>query len=292
VRCACIDIGSNTTRLLVADCEEGVLTPVLQRRAFTRLGRLARPGAPLPDEAVAVLATVVRDQAATARAAGAQALRAVATAALRRVDDGVDVCAAVGAAAGAVVDLVGPEEEARLAFAGATASLADVAADVPITVVDVGGGSSELIVGTRAGGVTWSRSLPLGSGDLADAWLHSDPPSDAQLDGVRDAVAAALADVAMPTTGRAVAVGGDATSLCRLVGRRLDAASLAQAVAKLVRAPAAEVAATHGLDARRVRLLPTGILILAAVAARTGPLTVADGGLREGVVLELAARAR
>jgi len=289
VRCACVDIGSNTTRLLVADHAGGALAPVLELRAFTRLGRACRAGAPVPPATVDALAAVVAEQAQTGREAGAQALRVVATAALRRAANGREVCAALGAAAGAPVELLEPEEEARLAFAGATAALRDAAADEPLAVADVGGGSSELIVGTRGGGVSWSRSLALGSGDLAEEHLRSDPPRPAELSAIGAAVEAALDGVAVPPVVRAVAVGGSATSLRRLVGPRLDRDGLARAVATLSAAPAAVVAGQHGLDPERVRLLPAGILVLAAVAARVGPLAVAEGGLREGLLLELAA---
>nr|WP_281381783.1 hypothetical protein [Conexibacter arvalis] len=275
--------------MLVADRAGDALTPVLQLRAFTRLGRVCRAGEPVPPAAVAALTTVVAEQARAAREAGARALRAVATAALRRTADGEEVCAAVGRAAGVAVELLGSKEEARLAFAGATAALADASGDEPIAVADIGGGSSELIVGTRAGGVTWSRSLPIGSGDLAERHLRSDPPLPAELGAIASAAEAALAGVSVPPVARAVAVGGSATSLRRLVGPTLDPEALVRAVATLASAPAAEIAAAHELDPVRVHLLPAGILLLAAVAARVGPLTVAEGGLREGLLLELSA---
>ncbi len=192
----------------------------------------------------------------------------------------------MAAAAGVEVELLSAEEEARLAFAGATWACRDAAPEAPLGVVDVGGGSSELIVGTRADGVVWSRSLPLGSGDLADRHLHDDPPSHAALDAIRAEIAGALQGVAVPPVTRAVAVGGSATSLARLVGSLLDADTLAAAVDGLAAVPAERVAAVHELALERVRLLPAGILLLAAAAALMGPLTVAEGGLREGLVLE------
>jgi exopolyphosphatase/guanosine-5'-triphosphate,3'-diphosphate pyrophosphatase len=292
VRCACIDIGSNTTRLLVAEHSGERLEPIVQERAFTRLGRVCRAGAAVPEEVVAGLTEVVAAQARQAREAGAGALRAVATAALRRVANGAEVCAALGAAAGVPVELLSAEEEAALAFAGATWACTEEASDAPLGVVDVGGGSSELIVGTRAGGVSWSRSLALGSGDLADAHLHSDPPSRVALDAIRAEVAEALAGIELPPVVRAVAVGGSATSLSRLVGPLLDADTLAAAVDGLATLPAGRVAVVHDLAVERVRLLPAGILVLAGAAALMGPLTVAEGGLREGIVLALAAQQR
>ncbi|HST38830.1 MAG TPA: hypothetical protein VLK58_04950 [Conexibacter sp.] len=289
MRCACIDIGSNTTRLLVADLGASAFEPVIQERAFTRLGRVCRSGETVPPEVVERLSDVVEAQARQAREAGASALRAVATAALRRAANGAEVCAALGAAAGVPVELLSAEEEARLAFAGATWGCAEEDPDAPLGVVDVGGGSSELIVGTRAGGVRWSRSLALGSGDLADAHLHSDPPSRESLAAIRAEVAAALAGIEVPPVVRAVAVGGSATSLSRLVGPLLDADTLTAAVDGLATLPAERVAVVHDLAVERVRLLPAGILVLAGAAALLGPLTVAGGGLREGVVLGLAA---
>lgn len=292
VRAACIDIGSNTTRLLVASLDGETLVPLVQERHFTRLGRRCAPGEALASEVVEELAEVVAGQALSAREAGATTLRAVATAALRRIANGAEVCAAVGAAAGVEVELLSAEEEARLAFAGATWACRDAAPDVPLGVVDVGGGSSELIVGTRGGGVAWSRSLPLGSGDLADRHLREDPPPRAALDAIRDEIAAALDGVVVPPVTRAVAVGGSATSLARLVGPLLDADTLAAAVDGLATVPAERVAAVHELALERVRLLPAGILLLAAAAALMGPLTVAEGGLREGLVLEQLASSR
>lgn len=290
MRCACVDIGSNTTRLLVADCAGDELAPVLELKAFTRLGRAAGTDGALPPAAIARLCDVVAEQVAAAHAHGARALRVVATAAVRRAANAVAVCAAVRAASGREVELLSGEEEARLAFAGATAS-AGIDAAAPVGVADVGGGSTELIAGTRAGGVAWCRSLPIGSGDLAAAHLHGDPPTAEQLAAVRDAVASALAGVAPPPVAHAFAVGGSATSLRRLVGPLLEAERLERAIPRLVGAPAAEVAARHELDPVRVQLLPAGLLLLAGVARLLGPLTVARGGLREGVVLALAREA-
>jgi len=159
---------------------------------------------------------------------------------------------------------------------------------VSVAVADVGGGSAQLVAGTCAGGIEWATSLPLGSGDLAAAHLRDDPPSAAQLAGLRAAVARALDGLAAPPVERALAVGGSATSLRRLAGPRLDHASLERALAALVRDPAAAVAEQTGLAPERVRLLPAGIAVLAGVAERLGPLEVACGGLREGVVAELA----
>jgi exopolyphosphatase/guanosine-5'-triphosphate,3'-diphosphate pyrophosphatase len=293
VRCACIDIGSNTTRLLVADVVAGpggatALAPVVERRAFTQLGRACSAGGMMPATAREALAAVVAAQAAEARALGVKALRVVATAALRRSADGLATCHALAAAAGAPVELLSERDEARLAFAGATCGLA-AAPTGPLAVVDVGGGSAQIVVGTCDGGASWSVSLPLGSGDLTASHLHADPPAEVELAALRDEVSATLGAITLPPVERALAVGGSATSLRRLAGARLEEASLAPALTTLVAAPATEVAERLRVAPERARLLPAGIIVLAAVAERMGPLEVASGGLREGVLHELAA---
>jgi len=295
VRCACIDIGSNTTRLLVADVAvtagvEPALAPVVERRAFTRLGLACRAGGAVPDAVREALAAVVAEQAGEARALGAEALRVVATAALRRSADGLATCHALAAAAGAPVELLSERDEARLAFAGATCTLGN-GDEAPIVVVDVGGGSAQLVAGSCAGGASWSTSLPLGSGDLVAGFLPSDPPSVGELSALRDAVERTLAGVEIPPVERALAVGGSATSLRRLAGPRLEPATLARALDVLCEAPSEQVARTLPIAAERARLLPAGIVVLAAVAERVGPLEIARGGLREGVLHELAGAA-
>jgi len=292
VRCACIDIGSNTTRLLVADVGRAgggapLVAPLLERRAFTALGRACRVDAPLPAAAREALVRIVREQVAEAYSLGSETLRVVATAALRRAADGLATCHALAAAAGAPVELLSEVEEARLAFAGATCDLHDAAAG-PLAVVDVGGGSTQLVVGTCAAGAAWSRSLPLGTGDLTAAHLRADPPAAAELLALRAAVAQLLAGVVAPPVVRALAVGGSATSLRRLAGARLDVPGLERALATLRSAPAAVVAERVGIAPERARLLPAGIVVLAALAERLGPLEIARGGLREGVLRQLA----
>lgn len=284
--CACIDIGTNTTRLLVAERGPGGLRELLSQRVFTRVRRsLAADGAIPPGKLIEV-ADVVGAQADAARALGAVSIAVVATAAIRDAANAGALAAAVRARTGIDLRILDPADEARLAFAGATRTLAEPPAGL-VGVVDVGGGSTELAVGTLAGGVEWWTSAPVGSGTLCDAHLRGDPPQPAELAALRAHAAGALRDVRPPRPDLALAVGGGATSLRRLAGARLDAAALGAAVDALVAAPAAEVARRHRLDPERVRLLPGALAILErAVAALGAPLSVACGGLREAVVLE------
>jgi exopolyphosphatase/guanosine-5'-triphosphate,3'-diphosphate pyrophosphatase len=294
LRCAVIDIGSNTTRLLVAEPDPrrpGTLREVAAARAFVRLSASERARG-VPTEKAAAIADALEEQALMARASDIARLRVVATAALRDAPGRDALLAKLSEAAGAPVEILSGEEEARLAFLGATAALEPDGRRV--IVADVGGGSTELAAG-RAGtlSVDWWASLPIGSGALADAHLHSDPPTAAELAAAKEHARAAIADAGCPHADIAWAVGGSATSLRRLCGEHLTAATLDSALERLCADRAVEAALALDLHVERVRLLPAGLVLLAEVARAAGcPLHIGCGGLREGVVLDLLARVR
>jgi exopolyphosphatase/guanosine-5'-triphosphate,3'-diphosphate pyrophosphatase len=285
--CACIDIGSNTTRLLVADAGGGRLRELVAQRAFTRIGKSLQNGGQIPAEKIAETAEVVRTQSSVAREVGAEHIVAVATAAIRNARNRDELIGAVEAAGGMELSVLSGEEEARLSFVGATRTLLD-APDGTVAVVDVGGGSSEIAVGEADGEMTWSASFRIGSGFLADAYLRSDPPAVDELEKLRRHVEGTFEGLEPPPASSAVAVGGTATSLRRLVGAELEHETLERGIRVLSSTPIAEVAERFELDAERVRLLPAGILILEATSDLLGlPLRIARGGLREGILLEL-----
>jgi len=289
--CACIDIGSNTTRVLVSEAEDGRLRELLQRRAFTRIGKGLKTGGEIPREKIEEVANVVGIQRRLAEQVGAQALRVVATAAIRCAANRDEFITALRVTGGVEVVILEGEEEARLAFVGATRTLGQEL-EGRVGVVDVGGGSTEIAIGTLAGGVTWSGSFRVGSGFLADHYLHSDPPSAAELHAMREHAAGVLEGLEVPRPDSAVAVGGSAASLRRLVGAVLEPETLQRALRVLSGEPNADVARRFDIDPERVRLLPAGILILDAASHRLGcALQIGRGGLREGVLLELAAAA-
>jgi exopolyphosphatase/guanosine-5'-triphosphate,3'-diphosphate pyrophosphatase len=286
--CACIDIGSNTTRVLVAEASGGRLTEVLQRRAFTRLGRGLKLGASIPRAKIDEVARVVAEQRELAEAVGARALRAVATAAIRGAGNRDEVVDAVRDAGGVELAILDGEEEARLAFLGATQTLGQ-RLEGRVGVVDVGGGSSEIAVGTIGGGVEWWTSFRIGSGYLTDHYLRSDPPSAAELHAMREHAHGAMEGLEIPPVSCAIAVGGSATSVRRLVGAVLEPETMQRALRVLSGAPAHEVASRFAIEAERVSLMPAGILILDAASHALGhPLQIGRGGLREGVLLDMA----
>jgi len=287
---ACIDIGSNTTRLLVAGLDGDGLRELVAERAFTRIGASCQTDGHIPAETVAATAAVVAGQLHSALAAGAGEVVAVATAAVRDAPNRDELVGAVERDTGLALRVLSGQEEARLSFIGATRVLAEEIPD-PVAVVDVGGGSTELAIGTPGGEPAFAASLAVGSSVLARAHLHTDPPAPAELHAARSAASEAFEGLAPPAAAGALAVGGTATSLHRIAGRDLDLASLQRALELLGSAPSSEVATRVKLDPERVRLLPGGILVLAAASGCLG-LTpaIAHGGLREGVLLELLDR--
>ena len=285
--CAAIDIGSNTTRVLVAEPIDGQLKKVMEQRAYTRINKaLDSDGAILAskvDEVCEVVATQVR----LAKELGAEEIRAVATAAVREASNSDEVAAAIGDTAGVRVEVLSDEEEGRLSFIGATKTLGHPV-EGRVGVVDVGGGSTEVILGTVPGGASEVRSWRVGSGVLANELISSDPPSAAEIRKVRDRIDDIFEGVEIEHPTQAVAVGGSATSLRRLVGAVLEYETLERGIRVLCGDPAADVARRFELDPERVRILTTGVLLLEKVSELLGqPLQIGKGGLREGVVLDL-----
>lgn len=284
--CAAIDIGSNTTRLLVAEPVDGQLKKVMEQRAYTRIGKSVGGDGEIPGEKAQEVAEVVATQVRLARELGAETIRSVATAAVREAANGAAVATQIAAASGVPVDVLGEEEEGRLSFIGATKALGHPV-EGTIGVVDVGGGSTEMILGTVPGGVGEVRSWRVGSGALADELLASDPPSAAEIRKVRDRIGDVFEGTEIERPAQAVAVGGSATSLRKLVGAVLEYETLERGIRVLCGEPAAEVARRFELDPVRVRILPTGVLLLEKLSELLGqPLQIGKGGLREGVVLD------
>jgi len=286
VRCACIDVGSNTTRLLVADTAPGGIQDVLNERVFTLIGRSLGDSGLIPSEKLEETAAVVADQAERARSLGADRIRVVATAAIRRAHNARDLVGAIERRAGLPLDVLEGEEEARLAFRGA-ASAAGVIGT--LAVIDVGGGSTEIAIGSADGRVARAESIPVGSSLLAERHLSADPPAAHELEAAREDIARAFARFEPPAVDHAVAVGGSASSLLHLGEPELGPTELARALDTLCAEPAETFASRVGLDPIRVRLLPAGVLVLAELALRLAqPLRICGGGLREGVILEMS----
>lgn len=293
MRGACIDIGSNTTRLLVAEVDGRAVRKVEQRRAFTHLRRALAGDGAIPAAKVREIVAGVAAQVELARSLGAERVVAVGTAAIRRAANAAALVHGLRGECALELWVLSEAEEARLAFLGASAAFehahGSAAGEQELGVVDVGGGSSELVVGVAPDTIAWWSSQPIGSGALADACFGHDPPGPSEVAAARSLVVQALSGLRPPRPAAAVAVGGSAASLLPLAGRCLDGEGLARALELLLGAPAADVAGRFALDVERVRLLPAGLLILDAAHGLFGvPLEIVGGGLREGVLMEMA----
>ncbi len=295
---ATIDIGTNTTLLLVA--RSGPAVEVLEERAeITRLGRgIGRQGA-LDGEAIARTLAVLRDFAAVARRHGAR-IAAVGTEALRRASNAAAFLGPAAEILGTEIEVVDGEREAALTFRAVVASFPDLRAG-PLVVVDIGGGSTEIVLAS-GGDVQFRISLPLGSVRLTEAFVRHDPPTAAEQEAIAQAIGTAIA--AVPFSRQAaplVGVAGTVTSLAamaqslasydpaRVHGYRLSRRDLGAEIARLAAATQAERERMTGLDPRRADVILAGALILDRVAAAAGvdEVRVSDRGIRWGLFHEL-----
>ena len=195
---------------------------------------------------------------------------------------------ALAEATSAPVRVLTAEEEGRLAYDGALARAEGVLPEV-VAVVDVGGGSTELAVGTPLLGAAWVRSADLGSLRLTRSHLQHDPPLPDEISAAREAVAAALDGIRPPSPDLALAVGGSARALAKIAGRRFDADELERAAKLLSRRPAAKAARSFGVGPDRAETLLAGALLLAGASRLLGTkLVLGRGGVREGAALALA----
>lgn len=281
-----VDVGSNTVRLLVAQRGRAGLETVREEREHLFLGGDVERDGRLSSVRVAEAARCVSGYTRLARSAGAGTVEVIVTAPGRQSANGAELVRELTAASGALVRVLSADEEGRLAFAGAVASAGPLPESV--AVCDVGGGSAEAVVGTAEGGPAWSRSLDLGAVRLTERFLAEDPPGKRSLLAAREEVERHLDGFAPPLPQVALATGGTARALRKLVGRELEQDEFDAALRILGKRPSAKVARTFGLHEHRARTVAAGAVILASLQARLGvPLEVSRAGLREGAALAL-----
>ena len=289
MRVGVIDVGSNTVRLLVATVGNGHVRTVREERTHLGLGEELLRHSRIRRRKLDEVADVTGDYARIARKLGVRELETVVTAPGRQGDEPARLLDVLGRATAGEVRVVSAEEEGRLAFEGAV-SRADTGESV-VAVCDVGGGSTELVVGTQLLGPAWVRSVDLGSLRLTAALLPGDPPTAAEIESARAVVQSGLAELDPPRPELALATGGSARAVARVVGHEYGADDLERVVELLAARPAAESAKALGLRADRAHTLLAGALILAQVSRLIGvPFAPSRGGIREGAALRLAAR--
>jgi exopolyphosphatase/guanosine-5'-triphosphate,3'-diphosphate pyrophosphatase len=289
MRVAVIDQGTNTTRLLVADVDDGRVEEVSRRSVITRLGEgvdSRRRLLPLP---IARVRNCLAEYRRELESLGAERALLVATSAIRDAENGEAFLGEIEWSYGFTTRLLSGAEEAELTFRG----VGD--ADEETIVVDIGGGSTELI------GAGLEVSLDVGSVRLTERYLPSDPPTQAELDACAAAVRAELPDGPQPE--RAVGVAGTITSLAaldlgldeydrdRIHGHGLSALGIATQLGRLARMPLAERRRVPALDPERAPVIVAGAVILGEVLRHFGlsEIRVSERDILHGAALEAAA---
>jgi exopolyphosphatase/guanosine-5'-triphosphate,3'-diphosphate pyrophosphatase len=311
-RRAVIDVGTNSVKLLVADVAEGEVRPVLEESEQTRLGAGFYETHRLQPQAIAGTARAVAHFASKARELQTVSTRVIATSAARDAVNPSDLIAAIETASGLNVEIISGEQEAGWAFRGVTTD--PELADKPLLLLDVGGGSTEFILG-RGAHEHFSQSFQLGTVRLLEKLPPDDPPTSAQLAGCRQWVRDFLATEVRPKLESPlrreakpgkndsillVGTGGTSTILARMEARldtfereriegmRLGLQQLRVHVERLWGLPLAERRNTVGLPKKRADVILPGVVIYEAVMEAFGfsELRISTRGLRFAAVLD------
>jgi exopolyphosphatase/guanosine-5'-triphosphate,3'-diphosphate pyrophosphatase len=281
-----VDVGSNTVRLLVSHAGRSVLT----RRAMLRLGAEVERHGAIGEEKLAEVSGTVGSFVAAARSIGVDRIEVLVTSPGRQAANADELVERLAVASRVPVRVLSAADEGRLAFFGAL-SAARGGGRKTVAVCDVGGGSAQVVVGTRRDGPAWVRSIDLGSMRLTSRLLPGDPPGAEAVAEARAEVERYLEGFTPPLPQTALAVGGSARAVGGVVGPKLGRSELEEAVELLAETPSDEIVDRYGVDPDRVRTLAAGAVILSAIHERLGvPLRTVRGGVREGAILELAER--
>ena len=298
IRVGAVDMGTNSTRLLVADIEGSELTEVERLLRITRLGDRVDADGRLSEAGIGRVHAVLDGYAETARELGAERVLATATSAVRDAANGGEFLAGVERRHGFETRLLSGREEAELTFRGVTSRLA---AGPGTLVCDIGGGSTELVLGGPEG-VDAAVSLDIGCVRMSERCLHSDPPADAELAALREAAAALLPTELVRRARMLVGVAGTVTTLAtidlgldreipeEIDGHRLEAATVDALLRRLAGMPLAERRGVRGLMPERAPTIVAGAAIAAEVLRATGAdaMVVSERDILHGAALAAA----
>lgn len=296
-RFATIDVGTNTVLLLVAERgSDGTFRAVDERMEITRLGKGVDRTRQLDPGAVADTVAAVRRFVEAARAAGARELVVTATSAARDASNGKAFFDAAREAAGVEIEVISGDLEAALAYESARRDFGGTAG--ALAVVDIGGGSTELVYG-EGDRVGFRRSFDVGAVRLTERHLHSDPPEAGELLALRTDLAEVLGEAPPPPAGaELVGIAGTVTTLCALQlgidtydgalvhGRRIAAGEVRELAERLGKMTIAERKKLPGLPEKRADVIVAGAEILAGLMERLGfaSVIVSDRGVRWGMI--------
>jgi exopolyphosphatase / guanosine-5'-triphosphate,3'-diphosphate pyrophosphatase len=259
---AVVDIGTNTTRLLVAEVEDGEVVELERRTIITRLGQDVDATGRLADEAMGRVAEAIAGYREVIDRLGAERVVAVATSAMRDSENGPDFHDYLNEKYRVDARTIAGDEEARLTFLGATAGRND---DRETVVIDIGGGSTEYVVGRPGENPGFHTSTQMGSVRFTERFVDDDPPSRDELLQLAEAVRDTVPDVAAE---HAIAVAGTATSLAAIDGAeephgyRLSLAACERITSMLAALPVDERRNVNGLHPDRAPTIVAGAVIL------------------------------
>jgi exopolyphosphatase / guanosine-5'-triphosphate,3'-diphosphate pyrophosphatase len=273
-RVAVIDIGSNSTRLLIADVVGGRVTEVERQSRVTRLGRGVDLSGQLSAEAIEAACAAIADYMAICREDGVENIDAIATSAVRDASNGSAFAAELRERFALSARVLDGEEEARLTYLGATC---ENSPSVPTLVVDIGGGSTELIVGTGEE-VAFHTSLQAGVVRHSERHITGDPPSTLELEAlasdVRGLIEGAIADQPGARAAAGIAVAGTPTSLASIEiglepydpkqvhGHTLTLGTIQRLLSQLASSPLSKRAGIRGMHPDRAPNIVAGVVIL------------------------------
>jgi exopolyphosphatase / guanosine-5'-triphosphate,3'-diphosphate pyrophosphatase len=295
VRVAAVDLGSNSTRLLVADVDGGELTEVARGLTITRMGESVDERGTILPTAMARVRNALAEFRRETEALGAERVLAVATSAARDASNGVAFLGEIEWSYGFRTQLLTGDEEAALSFRG-TASGHAIAPGT--LLVDIGGGSTELVI-AGPDGVAFRTSTQLGSGRLTERYLRSDPPRRGELEScaahVRDTLpvlepAAAIGVAGTVTTAAAIDIGEEPYDPLRTDGHRLTGEAVRRIRDRLAGMPLAEREHVPLLEPARAPVIVAGLVILAEILATYGldEIEVSERDILHGVALAAA----
>jgi exopolyphosphatase/guanosine-5'-triphosphate,3'-diphosphate pyrophosphatase len=294
-RVAAVDLGTNSTRLLVADVEGGRLDEIARRLTITRLGEGVderRKLLPLP---VARVRNCLAEYRRELEALGATRTLAIATSAVRDAENGEAFLGEIEWSYGFETRLLDGSEEAALMYRGVSAGRA--IADGTL-LVDIGGGSTELVLGSN-GGVTASTSLDVGCVRVTERFLESDPPSSAELGAAAAHVRALLPAYA---ASHAIGVAGTVTTLAtldlgdaeydpqRTHGHRIPFTSVERELERLAPLTLEERLHVPGIEPGRAPVIVAGLVVLREIVSAYGleEIEVSERDILHGAALAAA----
>jgi exopolyphosphatase/guanosine-5'-triphosphate,3'-diphosphate pyrophosphatase len=308
MRVAVVDIGTNSTRLLIADVDGSDVVERDRRSVVTRLGEGVDANGALGDEPQERVFRVLESYAEAIEADGCKARTAVMTSAVRDASNGARFVEVVCERYGLDGRTLSGDEEARFTFLGATVSPA-AEPKRPMVVIDIGGGSTELVVG-RGREVDFHVSTQIGVVRHTERFLHGDPPTEDELDAlgadVLPAFEAAVPEEERARAASAIAVAGTAPQCAaidleldpydadRVEGHVLTLQTLDGLLERLASVPLEERREVRGLDPERAPTIVAGVVVLTQALRAFGldEVRVSDRDILWGVAMETASRGR